>query len=363
MSIIGRNKYLFWILQAVGWITYGIVFYLIYYSFTKFTSDIFRQILIIIIWMFLLTSVLRYFYRKINYLSGSILSITVIVIISSISTAILFVAGDIFFGNLYLKTEYFLKMLNSIKINSIVWSIIQHSLIIISWSGLYFLIKFWQEWENQKERAEKANYLAQNAQLQMLRYQINPHFLFNSLNSIRALITEDKNNAKAMITELSEFLRYSLISKNQSEIPLCDELEAVRHYLAIEKKRYEDKLEISFDIDSLAEDYPVLSFLVHPLIENAIKFGMQTSTLPLKIKIKAEVEDNNLIISISNTGCWVEENNKKTDETKTGLENVRLRLENAYTGNYSFEIIKGNEEVQIKIQINKKIQLANAKTV
>jgi two-component system, LytTR family, sensor kinase len=363
MNIIYRKNNLFWILQIAGWITYGIVFYFIYYSFTKFTADIFRQLLIIVLWMFLLTSALRYIYRKTNYLSRSILSITTIVIICSTIAAVLFVTGDIFFGTLYLKSEYFMKMLKSVKIESIVWSVVQHSIIISSWSGLYFLIKFWQEWENQKERAEKANHLAQSAQLQMLRYQINPHFLFNSLNSIRALISEDKNNAKEMITELAEFLRYSLISKNQSEVALSDELEAVRHYLAIEKKRYEDKLEIFFNIDPLAEDYPVLSFLIHPLVENAIKFGMQTSPLPLKINIIAEVVESDLIISVNNTGCWVEENKINSEKIKTGLDNVIQRLDNAYAGNFGFEIIKKTDEVLIKIQIRNKVEMSNAKTI
>jgi len=162
---------------------------------------------------------------------------------------------------------------------------------------------------------------------------------------------------------LAEFLRYSLISKNQSEVALSDELEAVRHYLAIEKKRYEDKLEIFFNIDPLAEDYPVLSFLIHPLVENAIKFGMQTSPLPLKINIIAEVVESDLIISVNNTGCWVEENKINSEKIKTGLDNVIQRLDNAYAGNFGFEIIKKTDEVLIKIQIRNKVEMSNAKTI
>ena len=134
----------------------------------------------------------------------------------------------------------------------------------VGWSALYFGIKFLQNWQLQQERTEKAHVLAQTAQLQMLRYRINPHFLFNSLNSIRALIGENRQSAKALVTELSEVLRYSLLSKNYHDVPLKNEIEALQHYFAVEKIRYEDKLEVTYEIDQEAWDYPVLSFLLHP---------------------------------------------------------------------------------------------------
>ena len=141
MRTIKLKNNLFWILQITGWLTYGILFYFIYFSFTKFTFDIFKQLLIISIWLFLLTTALRYIYRKINYLSRSLLSITLIVVLCSILTAVFFVVGDIFFGNLFTKAENFLKLMSKIKPSMILWSIVQHSIIIISWSGLYFLVK------------------------------------------------------------------------------------------------------------------------------------------------------------------------------------------------------------------------------
>jgi len=190
----------------------------------------------------------------------------------------------------------------------------------------------------------------------MLRYQLNPHFLFNSLNSIRALIDEDKRNAKNMITELSEFLRYSLISKNYSDVPLIDEIEAVKHYLSIEKKRFEEKLNIKIKIDPLAEDYPVLSFLIHPIIENAIKYGMQTSSLPLKIYVGAKVRNNRLLIEVRNSGKWIEaQGNNNLPSTGIGLKNVQLRLQNAFPNSHSFKIEKNKNDVCIKIEIEKKL--------
>ncbi len=222
----------------------------------------------------------------------------------------------------------------------------------LGWSILYFGIKIWIDWDNERLRAEKASILAQKAQLQLLRYQVNPHFLFNSLNSIRALVDEDQHNAKLMITELSEFLRYSLMSKNLYEIKLKDEIGAISHYISIEKKRYEEKLEIEFDIDPEIECVPVLGFLIHPLVENAVKYGMQTSAMPLKITIRAKRLNGRLKIEVINSGNWVKDRHReKVSGTGTGLENVRARLENAFKHDYSMRINEKKDSVSIELEM------------
>jgi len=215
-------------------------------------------------------------------------------------------------------------------------------------------VKFWLGWRMQKERAEKADALAHSAQLQMLRYQLNPHFLFNALNSIRALIDEDKESAKQMVTELSKFLRYSLVSKDVTDVPLRDELEALRHYFAIQKIRYDERLGVVFEIDPETENIIVPGFLLHPIAENAIKFGMQTSGNPLQIRVAAQRTPQRLEIAISNTGMWVEPASEKsgfTDGTGTGLTNVRHRLANAFPDTHRFDIKHGNGGVHVKIII------------
>ena len=227
---------------------------------------------------------------------------------------------------------------------------------LMGWTSLYFAIKARQEWEQQKKRTQKANALAQTAQLQMLRYQLNPHFLFNSMNSIRALIDEDEAKARELVTELSEFLRYSLDSRDYANVPLRYEIEAIRHYFAIQKKRYEDKLRVIYDVDPEASEFPVLSFLVHPLVENAVKYGMRTSAMPLVIHLAAKIKNGALTIEVSNTGKWIEPQLQKEQPiagTGTGLENVRLRLENAFPKSHNFEIVEREGRVRIKLEIQK----------
>jgi two-component system LytT family sensor kinase len=232
-------------------------------------------------------------------------------------------------------------------------SIVFDGLPLLGWSFLYFAMEYWLSWSDQEERLARALALAQAAQLQMLRYQLNPHFLFNALNSIRALIDEDAAKACEMITELSGFLRYSLDNDNCLDVPLWVELEALGHYFAIQKKRYEDKLEVSFEVDPGAREARVLSFLVHPLVENAVKFGMGTSPMPLRIRISARAVTEALILTVSNTGRWVRHsgNGAGTAGTSTGIENVKRRLENAYPGRHTFQSFERDGWVHVKLQV------------
>ena len=221
------------------------------------------------------------------------------------------------------------------------------------WSILYFVINFWREWRREQARAMKAALLAQKAQLQMLRYQLNPHFLFNALNSIRALVDENKDSARAMITELAEFLRYSLIHRDYAPVPLTNEMEAISLYLSIQGRRYEEKLEVTAEVSAEAGRYPIPCFLIHPIVENAVKYGMQTSPMPLRIAIRADASDGNLRLSVSNTGRWVEPGSAERIEggTGTGLANVRQRLATAFPNRHKLAVSEKDGWVIVELEI------------
>ena len=352
MDLVKDRNQIFWILQFTGWLLLGLLYLFLYYrNYLGEPLSIFLVALTYIIG-FNISLVLRYFYKRISIQNKSLSQIAVIVI-----------AGSLLASQIW----YWVDMGISVPIpgNEELWELwtIQrylshsyyHFLILSLWSALYFGIKLWMEWSIQRIRTEKANALAQAAQLQMLRYQLNPHFLFNSLNSIRALVDEDRKNAKEMITELSEFLRYSLISKNFSNVPLKQELEAVRHYFAIEKKRFEEKLEIKYEVDPLAEEFPVLSFMLHPIVENAVKYGMKTSKIPLQIELSAQVSDGVLNIGIKNSGHWVDSKDKHFQSTGTGLENIKKRLENAFPDCHEFIVEKSSDSVVVIIRLKKTV--------
>ena len=223
-----------------------------------------------------------------------------------------------------------------------------YAIVSFAWSALYFGIKYWSNLRLQEEQTLRA-------QLEMLRYQLNPHFLFNSLNSIRGLVGEDPRRAARMIVELSEFLRYSLLRDKECETSLADEIEAVRSYLAIEKIRFEDKLVVDYSVEPLTGHLRLPSFLLNSLVENAVKYGMQTTVLPLRIKLTAIRENGVLSVTVSNTGSWVRATNDcqpiYARGAGVGLENVRQRLASKFPNKHVFDVYEADGWVHAAIKI------------
>ncbi len=344
-EVLDKFKNSFWFLQISGWLIYAVAIYITFLTVTSNFLSLFYIKTFRAIVGFLLTIVLWQIYRRIvNRLS---LSSTVLVVLGlSMIFGVIWALIEEGYVWAISSTYSFAKSLPSLPKVAL-----DYTMTVTAWSAVYFGIKYWQKWQTEQENALQSAALANKAQLEVLRYQLNPHFLFNALNSIRASVDEDSKRAKRMITQLSEFLRYSLLSEGEKKIPLREELEAVRNYLAIEKIRFEKKLEVSFEIEKVAEDFEVPCFLLNPLVENAIKHGMQTSPKPLKIQISAKLEDENLSLKVANSGKL--ENPPDSNGTKIGLKNVRERLEKLFGDKSSFELKQDGNFVVAKIEIAK----------
>jgi two-component system, LytTR family, sensor kinase len=339
----------FWSYQILGWFIYFATNLLLTLTISHVTwASLTIKISRILIGVFL-TWLMRLFYKRLEIQSLNVISIILYSFVVSIIPSLIFYASTALL-NIYLigavKPEIFFQLSRIISD-----FFVYNFPLFFGWSTLYFTIKFWMEWDNEKTRAEQAVALAHNAQMKMLRYQLNPHFLFNTLNSIRALIDENEKTARTLVTELSDFLRYSLISRNKSEVTLKEELDAIKHYLSIEKKRYENNLEINYYIDSHANSFPILSFLIHPLIDNAIKYGMQTSPMPLKIKISAEVVNNNLSLKVINSGKLLQNSNHFESIAGSGLDNIKARLLNTYPKKHKFDLYEKDGFVYALLEI------------
>ncbi len=348
-----RNR-LFWVLQTSGWLLFLAISLLYYLVRGALTIPVFARYTSGTVAGFLTTLLLRLIYKKIGIRDRAVPSLSLIIIALSLLGANLTILGaQVFmmpFAGMRAPKGRFAPAVYSGRV--LWWSI-----PLIGWSALYAGLKFWQEWMAQKECTDKAMALAQAAQFQMIRYRMNPHFLFNTLNSIRALISEDKAAAKDMVTELSEFLRYSLVSRNFENVPLKEEMDSLRHYMNIEKMRYENKLDVTFHIDPAAEDYPVASFLLHPLAENALKYGMATSPLPLKVQIAAGVHHGRLHVEIINSGSWVEPAPPGAGpNVGRGLANVRRRLADAYPDHHHLDVFEQQGCVHARLVIGKDMQ-------
>jgi len=221
--------------------------------------------------------------------------------------------------------------------------------------AVLFVIKHTINYQIQKRNVLKARALANIAQLKLLRNQMNPHFLFNAHNSIRSMILIDKERAWQMVTELSEFLRYTLLNFNKIEATLGEEISAVNNYLHIEKIRYRDSLEVSFHIDEAAKECLVPAFFLQPLVENAIKYGMQTSPTPLRVSITIRYRRRLLSIDVSNTGKLVHasENPSEGEEAHgTSIDNIRKRLGILFKDQHTFQLFEKDSWVHVKMKIH-----------
>jgi signal transduction histidine kinase len=240
-------------------------------------------------------------------------------------------------------------------------ALVNGALPLIGWSLVRLGFQYNVALREQREEALRAAAAARDAQLRMLAYQLNPHFLFNTLNSIRALINEDRQRAREMVTALSGYLRYALVERPLHTALLEEEVESVRGYLAIEKVRFEERLDVRMDIEPAALRCEVPAFLLNPLVENAIKHGTPPAfNAPLVVRVKAWlVEPDRLRLMVENTGVWKGRRKNEPAPVEVadgepggvGLANVRARLRAIYPGNHRVGMDHGCGRVRFHVEL------------
>jgi len=201
-----------------------------------------------------------------------------------------------------------------------------------AWSALYFAINYFLRIEEQADQLVVLEAQATSAQLAMLRYQLNPHFLFNTLNSISTLVLlRQTEPANAMLSRLSAFLRYTLANEPTGQVTLAQEVETLKLYLDIEKMRFEERLRPHFDIDPSVADARVPSLILQPLVENAIKYAVTPKEDGADILVAAQRRDDTLWIEVTDSGPGLNiGDTRPTLSTGVGLANIRDRLAQAY---------------------------------
>ena len=212
--------------------------------------------------------------------------------------------------------------------------------LLVAWSALYYSINFYLLLEEQSDRLLRLESQASNAQLAMLRYQLNPHFLFNTLNSISTLVLlKQTERANAMLSRLSSFLRYTLVNESTGLVTIAQEIETLKLYLEIEKMRFEDRLRPHFDVDHGCDRALLPSLLLQPLIENAIKYAVTPQEEGADIAIEVRRQGDKVAIRVSDTGPGTNglHTRRAEESTGVGLANIRDRLAQAYGDNHRFE--------------------------
>jgi len=244
-----------------------------------------------------------------------------------------------------------------------------------AWSALYYAINYYLQVEEQADRLERLEAQATSAQLAMLRYQLNPHFLFNTLNSISTLVLlKQTEPANAMLTRLSGFLRHTLVTQPGGKVSVAQEVETLKLYLDIERMRFEERLRTVFKIEPAAAKASIPSLLLQPLVENAIKYAVSPQEEGARISLTAQVVGTRLRVTVADTGPGTQAqqagarvsdslSGTRAASTGVGLANIRDRLAQAYGEDHRFEIVnppEGGFTVTIEIPFDPYVEPESA---
>jgi len=227
--------------------------------------------------------------------------------------------------------------------------------VVMTWVGLYVGIKYYRQLQDQTRQALAANAMAHQAQLKMLRYQLNPHFLFNTLNAISTLILDrDTSTANRVVQGLSAFLRHSLDNDPMQRVTLKQELDALNLYLGIEKTRFAERLQIETTIEPDCYSALLPSLLLQPLVENAIKYAVARKVEGGKLRIGARRVGDTLVLTVADNGpgCPALEGGKLPPGNGVGLRNTRERLRVLYGEASGFDVrnrAEGGIEVTLRL--------------
>lgn len=327
---------MFWRFQLAGWAAFIVATFPLKVELTSGVPVALFLVLIRDGSSFLLTLALAVFYRR--FWSEKASQMAALIITGCI------VAGVLQNGLFYLLRDL-VPMTSEIFWNrSMIFSVFyERTGLLFAWSFLYFGVRHFTD------GIQKRLQLAL-LEIQMLRAQMNPHFLFNALNTLKATIETSPQQSKEVIQALTEYLRYSLETRDQKFVPLGKELDVIRHYLTVEKNRFPD---VDFDcrIEEATRNLLVPGIAIQPLIENAIKYGRMTSSKPLLIRlITSQPKPHLLRIEVSNTGYWVDQAHHRP-EGGIGMENLRRRLALLYPQPPEFRILKPEGWVTVEVDL------------
>jgi two-component system LytT family sensor kinase len=338
----------FWHLQLLGWAVFYLVSLLTLLPYRK--AEDFRNQGIACALMFLASCILRPICRSLLRVSFSWIAfgLRALAWSTAIGSVVTFV------------TELaILRVVGRVLSDSdLAVNVLQFSVVLFLWCTLYFGIKQWQRAAQERERLLRAESEARDAHLSALRYQLNPHFLFNSLNAVSTLVLKgDAGGATRMLSQIASLLRVSLEGPIVSGIPLSQELDFAKKYLAIEKIRLGDRLQVAFDIAPESLDASIPSMLLQPLLENAILHGVGQLKQGGTIAVQTRAEDHRLRIKVKNSGPLQNaDTNSEKGARGIGLANTVERLKRVYGLDCEFALLwpeSGGCELTIQVPFKK----------
>ena len=340
-----KKKNIYWTCQIIGWIFFpaiNLFFFRLNYNTTVL------DILNFLIWVpvgIMVTHTFRYFIIRYNILKLKLFKQITILIIASVVMAFFYFLLTVGLAKIFGILTFRINLVGALS------TIFNCTWVFVFWSLIYFGFHFFDNYkktEIQNLRLEANN---KEVELNKLKSQLNPHFMFNCMNSIRALVDEDPKKAKVSITQLSNILRNTLLMNKNKFNTLEEELALVKDYLELEHIRYEERLRFTFEIDPTTLQKHIPPMMIQTLVENGIKHGISKYPEGGEIIIKTKLLDNIFKIEILNTGQM----ENKISETGVGLANTTNRLELLFGKAASFSLKNlDNNTVLSEIIINLK---------
>ncbi len=326
------------------------LFYLfIFRENDKLTNDNFLRILLMVICGIISTHIFREFIRRTGWMLLPIEKVIPRLVISIVFTSLMYGAlVTVSFIPFVLKEGKNIDFLARLSVN-----FVNSGIFIVPWVVIYYFYHYIEKSRRQQLDTLKLEALVKELELKTIKSHINPHFIFNALNSIRALIDENPMRARNAITELSNILRSSMQAEKLEYVPFERELNIVKDYLALEHIRFEDRLQVEYDIDEDTLDQPVPPMMLQTLVENAIKHGIGREVNGGMIRIVSDFTGDYHELIVLNSGQL----NGKPNEDGFGLESTRSRLQLLFGDKSTFAIQQKNNglveaKVLIPVQIN-----------
>ena len=348
-----NRNVLFWSLHAAGWGAYGITQYFGALLYEK-PSSYAQVIVVAALSGFVLSMPMRYIYRRLWGRPPRIFVLGVLatcyITALALRTVINLAYKDLVEPDWQFKTLF-----------ELFGGAISTTYLLLCWTALYFAIRYYESQQQQQEAVLKAVALAQESQLKMLRYQLNPHFLFNTLNAISTLILDNQNRtANHAITRLSEFLRYTLDQDPMKKVTLRQEIEALDLYLGTERLRFGERLRLEYAIEGPALEALVPSLLLQPLLENSLKYAVSPREQGGCVRIEGRSRGPMLEVSVIDDGPGMKDRYAPTERRGVGLRNTRERLAVLYGEHHRFAVLNSHPGLRIDMALPLEIAPAAA---
>ena len=349
MKLITNYKY--WVLNFIGWIAFAFLMLTIDKISSSVGPDSNRFYYLIsegFLCGFLgfALSFIILFYVE-NYFDVGDFSKRNIVGLVLVFTVTQIIYNVLLWPILDIPTAYFLNSSFEISFFSKLTNIPHFAAYFVVWLFVIFTIKIYYHINIIKLRQAQLQTSLKESQLNTLKGQINPHFMFNSLNNIRGLMLEDVDKSRRMLTSLSETIRYSLTKTNVTSIALEDELEMVQNYVEISKIQFEDRLQFETEIDEASLTKQIPPMIIQMLVENAIKHGISNLKNGGEVRLTTEVSSEYLKIEVINSG----QIQKHQNGTQLGLKNIEQRLDLLYSNQATFSLTENDHRVIATIKI------------